>query len=101
MNKQAFLISFEGIEGTGKSTQCRLLCNYLKNKGLKVMFLREPGSSPLGEKIRQLLLFGKGNLFAGTLLSLSSFMFLLQHNVIILPVNAPNTPRDPVFATWA
>ncbi len=68
--KRAFLISFEGIEGTGKSTQSRLLINYLKKKGLKVSFFREPGSSSIGEDIRNILLHGKGKItpFAETLL---------------------------------
>jgi len=60
--KQAFLISFEGIEGTGKSTHCRLLGRFLKNKGFKVVILREPGSSGIGEKIRQILLHTKGRI---------------------------------------
>ncbi len=68
--KRGILLSFEGIEGTGKSTQTRLLCTYLKNKGIKYALLREPGSSVIGEKIRDILLFSKGNLscFAETLL---------------------------------
>ena len=68
--KRGILLSFEGIEGTGKSTQTRRLCNYLKNKGIKYTVLREPGSSVLGEQIRNILLYSKGNLsyFAETLL---------------------------------
>ena len=68
--KQAFLISFEGIEGTGKSTQSRLLGNYLRAKGLKVAFFREPGTTVTGEKMRNILLHGKGKLnhFSETLL---------------------------------
>jgi dTMP kinase len=68
--KRGILLSFEGIEGTGKSTQTRLLCNFLRSKGIKYTILREPGSSSLGEKIRNILLYGKGQLshFAETLL---------------------------------
>ncbi len=53
--KGAF-ITFEGSEGCGKSTQSRLLYQYLKRKGYKVVYLREPGSTVIGEKIRKILL---------------------------------------------
>src|SRR6056300_1066624 len=50
------IISFEGIEGVGKSTQIKLLDDYLINKGFKTEILREPGSTSTGEKIRNILL---------------------------------------------
>lgn len=62
--KNAFIISFEGIEGTGKSTQSRLLGNFLRSKGFKIAFFREPGSSAFGEQIRNILLHGKSKLSA-------------------------------------
>lgn len=49
------LISFEGGEGSGKSTQIPLLENYLRDRGENVLSLREPGHTYIGEKIRQLL----------------------------------------------
>lgn len=49
-------ISFEGIEGMGKSTQIDALCNYLTTKGLTTVRTREPGGSALGEDIRHCLL---------------------------------------------
>lgn len=49
-------ITFEGPEGSGKSTQIRLLEKYLIKKGLTVVNTREPGGSVLAEKIRKLLL---------------------------------------------
>jgi len=49
-------ITFEGSEGCGKSTQSELLYQYLKRKGLSVIYLREPGGSRISEKIRKVLL---------------------------------------------
>lgn len=49
-------ITFEGSEGCGKSTQSKLLYNYLKRKGYRVIYLREPGGVKISEKIRRILL---------------------------------------------
>ena len=50
------LIAFEGIDGSGKTTQARKLYEYLKNKGKEVSLYREPGSTKVGEKIRDIIL---------------------------------------------
>lgn len=49
-------ISFEGIEGTGKSTQCRLLAGHLRQQGLTVTETAEPGGTQISLKIREILL---------------------------------------------
>jgi dTMP kinase len=49
-------ISFEGIDGSGKSTQARLLEAYLRRTGRAVLLVREPGGTPLAEHVRSLLL---------------------------------------------
>jgi dTMP kinase len=48
--------SFDGIDGVGKSTQVRLFEEALRNRGFDVVLCRDPGSTPLGERIRELLL---------------------------------------------
>ncbi|HEX3816961.1 MAG TPA: dTMP kinase [Chthoniobacterales bacterium] len=50
-------ITFEGSEGCGKSTQVRLLADRLTNAGVPLLITREPGGTPIGEKIRDLLQF--------------------------------------------
>jgi len=50
------LISFEGIEGTGKTIQSKLLCEYLLKKGYNAILTEEPGGTQIGHKIRELLL---------------------------------------------
>ncbi|HIP92551.1 MAG TPA: dTMP kinase [Thermotoga sp.] len=50
------LITFEGIDGCGKTTQVKLLSEYLKKKGIKCLVTREPGGTMEGEKIREILM---------------------------------------------
>ena len=57
MNTGCF-ISFEGIDGSGKSTQARMLADRLRDAGHDVVLTREPGGSPGGEEIRALVLQG-------------------------------------------
>ncbi len=57
-------ISFEGIDGVGKSTQADRLEEYLKERGRKVIRTLEPGGTELGQEIRHLLLHRKGDVDA-------------------------------------
>ena len=57
------LITFEGIDGCGKTTQINLLSNLLDDSGIKNIIVREPGNTLVSEKIRDIMmrksLFGK------------------------------------------
>ena len=57
-------ITFEGSEGCGKSTQSEMLFSYLKARGAKVIYLREPGGVRLSETIRTILLDPKSKISA-------------------------------------
>lgn len=57
--RYARFITFEGPEGSGKSTHSRLLTAYLRKKGYKVIRLREPGGTNISEDVRKILLSPK------------------------------------------
>ncbi|SET05066.1 dTMP kinase [Anaerobranca gottschalkii] len=55
MAKGKFIV-IEGPDGVGKTTQSKLLCQFLHNKGIKYIYTREPGGTQIGDSIRELLL---------------------------------------------
>ena len=59
MNKTGKFITFEGCDGCGKSTQLRMLSEYLAKEGISHIFTREPGGGKISEAIREILLSGK------------------------------------------
>ncbi|WP_170332739.1 dTMP kinase [Ruegeria arenilitoris] len=58
MTRRGLFLTFEGIDGSGKSTQARLLAERLQKAGHEVVLTREPGGSPGAEEIRRLVLEG-------------------------------------------
>ena len=53
-------VTFEGVDGSGKSTQAQLLAERLRSEGREVVLAREPGGTGTGEQIREILLHGEG-----------------------------------------
>ena len=78
-------ITFEGPDGCGKTTQMKLLAEYLEKRGKEVVLTREPGGKGLGEKVREILLNYDGEVSSNC----ESFLFLAdraQHiDTIIKP----------------
>ena len=56
LNNQGLFISFEGPEASGKSTQINLLQKFFKNNNVPFIITREPGGTPLAEKLRKIIL---------------------------------------------
>ena len=69
----SLFITFEGVEGSGKTTQIKRLKRYLKQKGIPYFTTREPGGTPIGEKVRRILL----NRAHGEMIALSE-LFLYE-----------------------
>lgn len=86
--KKGLFITFEGADGCGKTTQMRLLSEYLEKKGKEVLITREPGGKGLGEKVREILLNYDGEVSDRC----ESFLFLADRaqniDIIINPAVA-------------
>ena len=65
-------ITFEGIDGAGKSTHIAFVGEYIKSRGIPLVSSREPGGTPLGEKLRELVLHEKMHLETEALLMFAS-----------------------------
>jgi dTMP kinase len=72
MNRRGKFITVEGIDGAGKSTHIGFVTQFLESRGKTVVSSREPGGTPLGEKLRDLLLHEKMHLETEALLMFAS-----------------------------
>lgn len=63
---KGLFIVLEGPDGSGKSTMSQMIASYLEDKGYNIVFTREPGGTPISEKIRDIILDNKNSEMADT-----------------------------------
>lgn len=98
MDKQraGLFIAFEGGDGAGKSTQAALLADALESRGHTVLRTREPGGTPIGEKLRSLVLdHGHGNIDAHT----EALIFAASRAALASQVIRPALERGDIVLT--
>jgi len=82
--KKSLFITFEGTEGTGKSTQARMLVSALRKKGYKALYVKDPGTTKLGLNIRKILLHSKKDISpcAETMLYMAARAQLVEEKIL-------------------
>ena len=89
---RGLFITFEGIDGCGKTTQINLLKDYFEKKGKKVLLTREPGAKGLGTKLREILLNYDGEVSS----KCESFLFLADRAQHIDTIIKPAVDRGEI-----
>jgi len=89
-------ITFEGPEGSGKSTHSKLLCNFLKRRRFKVVHTREPGGTKVSEAIRKILLDKKNREMTG---ACELFLFLACRAQIVEEIIKPALKKGYVVVS--
>jgi dTMP kinase len=84
--KKGLFITFEGLDGSGKTTQIKLLYDYLKERGLDVITAVEPGGTEIGRKIRKILLDKDNHEMS---YKTETFLFLASRAELVLKVISP------------
>lgn len=92
MARPAF-ISLDGLDGTGKSSQCRLLVEWLTAQKVPVTACTDPGGTDLGQELRQLLLFGREHRMATTT---EAMLFMASRAQLVDEVIRPALDRGEV-----
>src|SRR4051812_34045069 len=78
-------LSLDGIDGTGKSTQCRLLADWLRSRGREVTLTNDPGGTALGDELRGILLGHRGEMT----LTCELFLFMASRAELVDNVIRP------------
>jgi|SRR5579883_3590090 len=95
MPRPAF-ISLDGLDGTGKSTQCRLLVEWLAAHNVPVTACVDPGGTPLGQELRRLLLFGREHHIATMT---EAMLFMASRAQLVEEVIRPALARGEVVVS--
>lgn len=90
---KGFFITFEGPEGCGKSTHSRLLVEYLRSEGKKVVYTREPGGTKAGELIRNILLDKRNK---GMAVMAEAFLYLAARAQIVSEIILPALKKGKI-----
>lgn len=89
-------ISLDGIDGTGKSTQCRVLADWLRDCGATVTVCADPGGTEFGAKLRELLLFGREHAMG---LRAEALLFMASRAELVERVIRPALARGEVVVS--
>jgi dTMP kinase len=82
---RGFFISLDGVDGAGKSTQCRLLADWLRGRGKSVVVCHDPGGTDLGQELRHLLLHFSGKMALPT----EALLFMASRAQLVAEVIRP------------
>ena len=92
MPRPAFL-SLDGLDGTGKSTQCQLLVDWLREQKVPVTACADPGGTAIGQQLRQIVLFGRDHQIATPT---EAFLFMASRAQLVEEVIRPAIDRGEV-----
>lgn len=95
MPRPAF-ISLDGVDGTGKSTQHRLLIEWLRNQNVPTTGCTDPGGTSLGQQLRQIVLFGREHRIAT---ATEAFLFMASRAQLVEEVIRPALERSEVVVS--
>jgi dTMP kinase len=95
MPRPAF-ISLDGLDGTGKSTQCRLLVDWLAGQKVPVTACVDPGGTAVGQQLREILLFGREHRIAT---AAEAFLFMASRAQLVDEVIRPALDRGEVVVS--
>jgi dTMP kinase len=95
MARSAF-VSLDGLDGTGKSTQCRLLVEWLRAQKVPVTACTDPGGTALGQELRKILLFGREHRIATTT---EAMLFMASRAQLVEEVIKPALERGEVVVS--
>jgi dTMP kinase len=82
---RGLFISLDGLDGTGKSTQCRLLADWLRGRGLDVVQCADPGGTAVGTELRDILLHHRGEMTPAC----EAFLFMASRAQLVAEVIRP------------
>jgi len=90
---KSLFVSLDGLDGTGKSTQCKLLAERLRGRGLAVTSCVDPGATELGTRIRELLLHGRVSLMT---MRTEALLFMASRAELVAQIIAPALTRNEI-----